>query len=389
MSIVIFGDSFSFPEGDAATNRVYTYAKGFYENGTSVHVIGFRSDYNTSGKGSVSGINFYNPFGQRERNKYFVVRRWHKFSKYFKTIILLRKLNKKEKINAIIVYGMKLSTHLTAVFLSKITKSKLIKECGEHPLRLYQNGALRKKQGILKHNIESRLCDGILCISQFLVEFYEKSGIPSSKLILIPSTVDPGRFIKKTQTPLPYQYLGYFGGLTIKRDNIGLLIRAFSMIIKKHPEIHLVLGGFRSENDEKQIIEIIQNLKLTSKVELLNFLPRDEIISYITNAKILVMVRGNDLESQASFPSKLTEYLSTSIPLVTVNVGEISNYLSDGLNAFLVEPGNCDQLAERFDYVLNNYKHSIDVALKGKELANTVFNYNYQAKRIIHFIEKL
>jgi hypothetical protein len=41
MSIVIYGDVFTFPECSAATNRVYTYAKGFIENGISVHVICF------------------------------------------------------------------------------------------------------------------------------------------------------------------------------------------------------------------------------------------------------------------------------------------------------------------------------------------------------------
>ena len=51
MSIVIFGDSFSFPEGNAATNRIHTYAKGFTENGISVHVISFANEYITNGDG--------------------------------------------------------------------------------------------------------------------------------------------------------------------------------------------------------------------------------------------------------------------------------------------------------------------------------------------------
>jgi len=45
MSIVIFGDIFTFPDGGAATNRVYTYAKGFTENGIKTHVICFTNDY--------------------------------------------------------------------------------------------------------------------------------------------------------------------------------------------------------------------------------------------------------------------------------------------------------------------------------------------------------
>jgi hypothetical protein len=45
MSYVIFGDTFTFPDGNASTNRVYTYAKGFKENGMNVHIICFRNDY--------------------------------------------------------------------------------------------------------------------------------------------------------------------------------------------------------------------------------------------------------------------------------------------------------------------------------------------------------
>ncbi len=56
MSIVIFGDNFSFPEGNAATNRIYTYAKGFVENGIDVFIICNRNDYVTNGNGTLDSI---------------------------------------------------------------------------------------------------------------------------------------------------------------------------------------------------------------------------------------------------------------------------------------------------------------------------------------------
>ncbi|MDD2305489.1 MAG: glycosyltransferase [Prolixibacteraceae bacterium] len=389
MAILILGDSFTFPDGKAATNRVHTYAKGFYENDKSVYVISFGSSYDNLEKGTINGINFHHPFGQRKRSEYFIVRSWFKLTKYFKTVRLIRKINKNDKVEAILVYSMELSTHLFAWFLSGITKSILIKECGEHPLRLYQNSVFKKRQGLIKLYVESYLSDGILCISQFLIELYKNFGISENKLFLTPSTVDPSRFIRTSVDPPEYQYLGYFGGLTFKRDNVNLLIQAFSTINKKYPDVRLILGGFGSKEDNRQIQNLIQKLQIFSNVEVLNYLSRNEILSYITNARILVMVRGNDMESQASFPSKLTEYLCTSIPLVTVNVGEISNYLTDGLNAFIVEPENCDRLAEKLDYVLENYPLALEVATKGKKLTDTVFNYNFQAKRIIGFIESI
>jgi hypothetical protein len=38
------------------------------------------------------------------------------------------------------------------------------------------------------------------------------------------------------------------------------------------------------------------------------------------------------------------------------------------------------------DFVLSNFEFSEQVGKKGKELALSVFNYNFQAKRIIDFI---
>jgi glycosyltransferase involved in cell wall biosynthesis len=116
-------------------------------------------------------------------------------------------------------------------------------------------------------------------------------------------------------------------------------------------------------------------------------LKREEIVNYINQAHILVLVRKNNLKSQASFPSKLTEFLVTANPVVSVNVGEIPDYLTDGENAFLVKPGDSDALAEKLIFVLENYQFAKEVGLRGKELTNTVFNYKFQAKRMLDFID--
>ncbi|HZY24803.1 MAG TPA: glycosyltransferase family 4 protein [Bacteroidales bacterium] len=389
MAFVIFGDNFSFPEGNASTNRVYTYAKGLIENGVGVTVICFENEYVNDQEGITEGIRYHHPFGQTQRSKYLIIRRWQKFLKYFRAISLFRKISKSEKIDTIMVYTMRLSTHVFAWYLSKITGSKLVKECSEHPLIYYQKGHLKKIEGFFKLKIESRLCDGIFCISHFLVDFFKRNGVPQNKLFLIPSTVDPSRFSQNGQSPFPHPYIGYFGGLTFNRDNVDILIKSFALLTNNHPDLKLILGGFCSEKELEQIKNLIQDLNLASKVIVLEYLSRTEIIRYIVHSEILVMVRAKDLETQASFPSKLTEYMATSKPVVTVKVGEIPDYLTDGVDSFIVEPGNTSELAEKLDYILNNYDFALKIALNGKELTTTTFNYNFQAKRIIGFLETL
>jgi len=389
MAILVFGDNYSFPEGDASTNRVYTYANGITEKGTSVHVVCFANDFTHWGEGSVNGIKYYHPFGQTERHKYFLVRRWQKFIKYFRTLALIRKINREEKVTTIIVYTMRLTTHMFGWFLSRITGSKLVKECSEHPLIYYQNGLVKKTEGRIKLFLETRTCDGILCISRFLVDFFRSNGVPDSKLFLLPSTVDTGRFTKKVENPVNYRYIGYFGGLTFNRDNIDVLVKAFAMISDKHPGINLVIGGFCSDQERQKLRNLIDELGVSAKTNLLDYLPREEITRYIIHADILVMVRARDLETSASFPSKLTEYLATSKPVVTVNVGEIPDFLTDGVNAYLVDAGDVKALADKLDFVLRNYNDALITAKNGKELTDTVFNYNYQAGRMLQYMEGL
>lgn len=386
---IIFGDLFTFPEGDAATNRVHSYGRGLIENGYNVHVICFLNEYTHYGNEKINGINYYHPYAQSVKSKYFAVRTWKKIIKFFRTFLLVRRISKKEKVRAIIVYTMLPATFISAWLMTLMTGSKLLQEVAEHPLRGFQKTSLLRGIGNVKVKSETRMLDGALCISASMVNLYKNWGMSDKRLLHVPSTVDTTRFRLNDESPLPYPYIGYFGGLTFYRDNIDLLVEAFALIAPKYPSMHLVLGGFCTDDERKQLENLIAQLGLEDRINLLKFLPREEIIKYITNSHILVMVRANDEKTRASFPSKICEYLATSRPVISVRVGEIPDYLTDGENSFIVEPGNKQEMADKIDYVLSDYESALEVGKKGKLLADTVFNYNYQAKRIIPFVESL
>jgi glycosyltransferase involved in cell wall biosynthesis len=389
MAIVLMGDSFSFPEGNSATNRIYTYAKGFIENGINAYVISVRNDYIKNGNGVINRIQYFNPIDRSERSNSFFLRNWYKIAKYPNTIRLIRKINRQDKISAIIIDTYNFSMHLFCFCLARMVGAKLLIEKCEHPLRLHQKGTLKKIQGLIKLRIESRLNDGQLCISRFLVNYYLDYGISPAKLIMTPSTADPEKFSNVGDKPVPYKYIGYFGGLTFERDNVDLLIKAFAPLSKKYPDYHLVVGGMGSDKERSRIINLFQELNISSQAVLLEYLPRSEVASYIAHADVLVMVRAIDFETQASFPSKLTEYLVTSKPVISVNIAEVSDYITDGVNGLLIEPGNLAELTEKLDWVLNNYESALEIAKKGKLLTDTIFNYDFQAKRILDFLNSL
>jgi glycosyltransferase involved in cell wall biosynthesis len=387
MAYVIIGDTFTFPEGDAATNRVYTYAKGFLENNLKIHVICFGTEYNGVGDGILNGIYYYHPFGIRERSKYFIVRRWFMMIRYFKTAALTARINKDDKIIAFHCYTSLLKTQLFAFILSRYFKSKLMLERSEHPMRNYNDKVLKRMYGNLRVGLETKICDGILCISNFLINFYKSRGLSERKLFLIPSTVDAERFSNHFNSPFTFKYILYCGSLTIVKDGVDILIESYSKISGKHPGVNLVLvGEADTAKDELFFRDLVSKFKMNQKVFFTGKLPRTAIPAYLCNAEILTLARPRSIVADAGFPSKVTEYLATGKPVVVTKVGDIPVYLKENENAFLSEPDSVDAFAEKLDYVLSNYELAKKVGEKGRELTATVFNYNFQAKRMIEFI---
>jgi glycosyltransferase involved in cell wall biosynthesis len=230
----------------------------------------------------------------------------------------------------------------------------------------------------------------MFCISDYLIDFYKKRGFDQHKLFLVPSTVDTERFNKQINSPLDYSYILYCGSLTILKDGVNILIESFKKISDMYPEINLVLiGKGDSVSDEIMIKDLVVNLNIEKRVIFLGQLPRTEIPAYLCNAKILALARPESIVADAGFPSKLTEYLATGNPVVVTRVGEIPQYLTDYETAFLTEPGSINAFANKLDYVLNNYESAKRIGINGKELTSTIFNYNFQSKRMITFIKSL
>lgn len=390
MSLVIFGDSFTFPDGTAATNHVYTHARGFQEHGVSVHVICFENEYLDEYDGIRDGIKYYHPFARKKRSPSFFARRWHKFMKYVRAFMLIKKINKSDKVISINLWSFRFATQLFSFFLAKAFKTKLLIDSSEHPLRNIRDNKAAQLLGRLRLNVERGFYDGVFCISNYLIEFYKSNGFAEKKLILVPSTVDTSRFSTRTESPLPYEYIAYCGSLTVMKDGVHILVESFSRISAKYKDINLVLIGVGDTQEEEDFVRnLVKSLDMESRIIFMGLLPRTDVPRYLMNAKILALARPKSKVADAGFPSKLTEYLSTANPVVVTKVGEIPYYLRDNEHAFLAEPDSVDAFAEKLEYVLSDYDFAKRVGKKGKELTATTFNYNFQAKRVLDFINSL
>lgn len=391
MNIVILGDLFTFPEGDAAANRIYTYAKGILEEKGRITVVCMRNVYGEEGGVTTEGISYFYPFNQKARSEHFVKRSFWKVKKYLSTIKVLRKINRDAKLDAILLYSETFVLTIFAFALTRIFSCLLLVEQSEHPLRIYLGNRFKYAIGIIKLAILSKLYDGVLCISNVLQSYYRGHIRKNARIALVAPTVDFSRFATKSkESPFPFAYIGYFGKLTFETDAVDVLIKAFGLIAHEFPELNLVLSGKPGTLGEgAEMKRLVEDLGIAKRVVFLGYLKREEIPNYISNAKVLVMVRKGNLLSEYSFPSKLLEYLATGVPTIAVNVGEIKRYFDDGENIQIVEPDDENVLATKLTDVLSHYPAAVEVGLRGKKTLEAKFNYRVQAKEIFGIVRGL
>ena len=169
-------------------------------------------------------------------------------------------------------------------------------------------------------------------------DIYEKS-------VVIPNPVVITDEIKALRDKIPTfeerdNRIVTVGRLSLKQKRQDILIKAFDIVHKKHPELQLVIYGDGEDRDKIQ--EIITQMGLNNCVTLAGKVLGVE--KEILNAKAFVLT--SDYEG---IPNALIEALSVGVPCVSTDCspGGAKLLIDDGENGFLVSCGDAEQIARK------------------------------------------
>ena len=148
--------------------------------------------------------------------------------------------------------------------------------------------------------------------------------------------------------------LVYMGNMELAKDNVDNIVRAMSLLIIEFPRIQLHLYGQANTDDCVYLENLITKLGLLENVFLKGKVSRDRVPEILCKANLLVSSQPNSFRAQGGFPTKLGEYWSSSRPVLFTNVGELSYFVKDGKNGFLVSPDSPLDYARKVKYILTN-----------------------------------
>lgn len=190
----------------------------------------------------------------------------------------------------------------------------------------------------------------VTCVSKPLSEHIQKYCSKTCKIEVIENAVDHSVFKpmpkidsrKKLSLPENAILIGTAGALSESRD-IGLLYRAYELLLNNGSDIHLVLAGRRSKRVP---------IPDYGNVHYLGELNHHDI-AYFYNALDLAIVPLTDSAfGRYCFPQKACEILACKRPLVSSAVGVMKDILKDYPEC-LFDDGNVEMLVEKILGQLN------------------------------------
>lgn len=376
--------------GDAYTNRILAFARGFVESGIEVTLLIIYPGHNNQAdiRGSMDGFEYVFCAGL-ERPNHWLLRKLLGIKGILNMVKEVRHINHKRPVDAVITFSQDFSQNFPIYFWSRISQAVFVRENNEFPRNVLRRGHSRLNWvDKLFFSFINRFYDGYIYISNALVDFNKPMLNKNMPIEVVPIVVDTNRF--EEFESLRQQWITYCGNLYGDKDGVPILIEAFSLIHQTFPKFKLVLIGNTSNEEEfEKLNNLIEELGITEKVVFTGFVHRSEIPGLLMQSSLLVLARPDNIQAKGGFPTKLGEYLATGRPVLVTATSDIPLYINHGANGYLALPGSANDFAEKMTMILSDYTTAEKVGLEGKKMTETHFNNSWQSRRIINFINQI
>ncbi len=127
--------------------------------------------------------------------------------------------------------------------------------------------------------------------------------------------------------------------------NHYLLFNAVHSITNKIKTIKLLVVGGGSKYDE--YLSYIQQNGLEKNITLIG--TQHNVFKHLLKSKVFVLTSNRE-----GNPISILEAMSCGLPIVASNVGGIPDIIENGINGFLFEAGNLDDLSSKILFLLSN-----------------------------------
>ena len=308
--------------------------------------------------------------------------------RWFKTISLIIKHGRKSDI--LFVNGLGVEAAIANLYLRK----KIVRKIVGDPVweRFYNKKRTSETFDDfqnLKHNLNVRIqklirnwsissSEVVITPSDHLKEFINRTN-PKTEVLKINNGIEITEF-KRSKTPL-HEFNILINSRLVVQKNIHLVIEAMGSI--KNHDINLKIIGEGGEF--ARLEDLITNLKIQNRVKMIGKVENNLISEYLKTSNLFI--QASDYEG---LPHSILEAINYEVPILSTEVGGCKDLLDNGDRGFIISsPQNKQQIAEKIDYIYENYDIALTKAAAAKKYIQNKYNFSTQAKIYTEVFEKI
>jgi glycosyltransferase involved in cell wall biosynthesis len=277
--------------------------------------------------------------------------------------------------NVKILHAHKIGSNLWGSLLGSILGLPVISHFHAH------HKSLESLNNLVAAKIINRFSSKIISISKYEKKrLINEEGITPSKIVTIYNGIDYSKYrsisdldLKKrldirTETPL----VGFVAAFR-QQKNHELLMLTAREVLKKNPEVIFLLVG--DGETRGKIERMAGELGIERNCRFTGF--RNDIPDLISIFNVAVLSSHWE-----GLPLAVLEYMASSKPVVCTDVSGLSELVEDGVNGFLVKPGDYQEFSDKINTLLNDEELAYKMGKNGFYTVKNNFSEDMMMERI-------
>jgi glycosyltransferase involved in cell wall biosynthesis len=272
--------------------------------------------------------------------------------------LTLARLHFRARLSVVHVHNMP-DILVLAALIPRLGGSKVVLDVHDPMPELYmswnhRSGSLLVRFLRMQEKISHAFAHRIISVNESMRENLQAKGVLGEKISIINNFPDERLFpLCDAPTSWPRSkgnlVLLYCGTVTEHYD-LGLAVRAMARLAGEVPVKLRILG---EGNRLREVLELAATLGVADSVEHIGSVPIDRVRDEMRRADAGVSCHRAGIFGDLYFSTKIVEYLTQGLPVLSPRTYTISKYLSED-SLFYFEPGSDAALADSLRFMWHN-----------------------------------
>jgi glycosyltransferase involved in cell wall biosynthesis len=226
-----------------------------------------------------------------------------------------------------------------------------------------------------------RWMDRVVCVSAAQAARVRRAGVPGERVVVIRNAIDADAFTDASRScrdlmqswfSRPRRRIVAAAGRLSPEKGPDQFIAAAALMARRDPDVGFVLFGDGPLRE--MLARQIADCGLSGSFVLAGF--RSDVQRFLPACDLIVLSSWTE-----GLPVIVLEALAAGVPVVATSVGGAPEVVQEGINGFLVPPGDPPALTQRIEDVLSDDARRRSMGQEGRRRIRQHFTFAAQARQ--------